>query len=129
MTTGAAVTSVILLLLTAPFGIVAATGAYVMRSLLSAPIVVRLIGRITGIKPGHLYSVYVPVLAAAVPMVILVEAVMRWGPAFFSAPALALIAIAVGVAGYAAGLSVFGQPALKLGVSTLAELRPSQRPA
>lgn len=127
MTTGAAVSSVVLLVVTAPFGIVAATAAYVLRSLLSAPIVVRIIARITGLKAAHLYRVYVPVLAAAVPMVIAVEAVMRWG----HLPPIALLALAsvTGLTSYAAGLALFGQPALKLGASMLADLRPSQRPA
>jgi PST family polysaccharide transporter len=129
MTTGAAIASVVLLVLVAPFGIVAATAAFVLRSLASAPIVMRLIGKITGIRPGGFYTVYAPVIAACIPMVVLVGALMRWGGAYLSPPALACAALAVGLAAYAAGLSLFGRPALKLGIATVSDLRPSQRPA
>lgn len=129
MTTAAAITSVLLLLVTARFGIVFATAAFVTRSLLSAPIVVRLIGRITGIAWSHLYGVYVPVLVSAVPMAVLVEAMMRWGMGHVPPAILALLALAIGIAGYGASLALFGKPALKLGISVLSDLRPSQRPA
>lgn len=125
MTTGAAVISVILLVLVAPFGIVAATAAFVLRSLASAPIVMRLIGKITGIEPRRLYSVYTPVVAACVPMVALVAGVMHWG-ARLPSPVLAGGALAAGLAAYAAGLSLFGRPALKLGLATVADLRPGR---
>jgi PST family polysaccharide transporter len=126
MTTIAAIASVILLVVTAPFGIVAATAAFVLRSLGSAPIVMRLIGRITGIRPRNLYGVYRPVLAAVIPMAILVGAVVHWGRAYLSPPALLFVAVVTGVAAYGAGLSLFGRPALKLGISTVADLRPSR---
>ncbi len=127
ITTSAAIGSVALLLLMAPWGIVTATTAFVIRGYLLAPLLVLLIARMTGIRAARLYRTYVPVVTAAIPMIVTVEGTIRWFGALLSPASLTFLAIAVGATSYGVGLSIFGRPALKLGASVLADLRPSQR--
>jgi O-antigen/teichoic acid export membrane protein len=128
ITTSAAVTTVALLLLMAHWGIVAATTAFVLRALFSAPMLVLLIARITGIRAAHLFHIYVPVLGAAIPMVVFVEGALRLFSTHLSPLNITLLAFVIGIASYGIGLLIFGRSALKLGVAILADLRPSQRP-
>lgn len=116
-----ALASVLVILATAPWGIVAATIFFILRGYLMSPVLVLLVGRYSGVRAVTLAGVYGPILLATVPMAIVVEATLIWlgnlAPAY-----LVLLAIAAGAASYGLGLLLFARPTLRLGASLFGDI-------
>jgi PST family polysaccharide transporter len=129
MNVTAAIANVGLVLLTAPWGLTATAIAFVARGYVVMPIVLVVMTRLTGIGVAAQARVYCPVAVAAAVMALCVEGLLRGLGAGLSPAALTAAAVACGAASYVLALCLFGRPALKLGASILADLRPRQKPA
>jgi O-antigen/teichoic acid export membrane protein len=126
-TTLAAIVSLGVLLLTARWGLIAASVAFVIRGYATLPIMPIVIARLTGISARKQYSALVPVFGAVVLMAVMMEGLIILLSGSVSAPALAASSIGLGALVYGAGLYVFARPALQLAASFLAELPPTRR--
>jgi O-antigen/teichoic acid export membrane protein len=129
VTTMAAIVSVGLLLIMAPWGLVAAAIAFVLRGYVASPTFPFIISRLTGITLFKQASVYGPVLAAAAAMAVVVETVIQTLGPMLTPFELTAAAILCGAATYALALYLLARPALRLGVSILSELIPRQKTA
>jgi O-antigen/teichoic acid export membrane protein len=129
MNVTAAIANVGLVLLTAPWGLTATAIAFVARGYVVMPIVLVVMTRLTGIGVAAQARVYCPVAVAAAVMALCVEGLLRGLGPGLSPAALTAAAVACGAASYVLALCLFGRPALKLGASILADLRPRQKPA
>ena len=127
--TMAAIVSVGLLLLMAPWGLVAAAIAFVLRGYAALPTFPFIISRLTGITLSTQARVYAPILAAAAAMALVVMTVIQELSPFLTPLEVIGIAVLCGAASYAMALYVFARPALRLGGSILADLNPRQKMA
>ncbi|HXJ02593.1 MAG TPA: oligosaccharide flippase family protein, partial [Micropepsaceae bacterium] len=125
-TTTSAVVSVSVLLLAAPWGLAAASMAFVARGYLTMPFTPLIIARLTGIPAAVQYRVFAPVVLAVLIMAICVEATIIALGGVAAPFAMIAASIAVGVFSYGMTLYVVARPVLQLGMSFLTHLRPSQ---
>ena len=126
-TATAAAVSLGILLLTAQYGVVAASIAFVVRGYVTLPFMPIVIARLTGISALRQYRVFVPILASVAIMAVAVKTLIVLSAPFLSPLVLGVAAIASGALVYASALYIFASPALKLGASFLGHLRPTQR--
>lgn len=129
MNATAAVANVAIVLLTASLGLVATSIAFVIRSYLVLPTLPFVISRLTGIRLATQAGVLGPIVLAASVMALAVEALIRGLSTVLSPLELTAAAIVCGAATYILALYLFARPALRLGISVLADLRPSQKAA
>jgi PST family polysaccharide transporter len=127
-TTAAAVIGVSVLLLTARWGLVAASTAFVIRGYLTLPFMPLVIARLTAVPPATQYRVFIPIIIAASIMAFAIEVTLVALHVVLTPLALLSAAATVAVGVYAVALSVVARPALKLGASFFAQLRPRQDP-
>jgi O-antigen/teichoic acid export membrane protein len=125
-TTTAAVVSIAVLLLSAPFGPIGASAAFVIRGYITLPFMPLLIARLTGIRASEQYAVYLPIVFAGAVMAVAVEAFVMMVGGALSPPLLTLAALMLGAVAYGSALRLFAGPALRRGAILLAELRPRQ---
>jgi predicted MFS family arabinose efflux permease len=123
----AAVVSLAVLLLTARYGLAAASIAFVIRGYVTLPFMPIVIARLTGITARKQYLALVPILSSAAIMAAVVETLIVVSGAVVSPLVLTIAAIASGALTYGFALYLFASPALRLGASFLAQLRPSHR--
>lgn len=126
-TATAAVVSLAVLVLTARYGLVAASIAFVIRGYVTLPFMPLVIARLTGISARTQYSVFLPIFASVAIMAVAVELVIFASSTVVSPPVLALAVLGTGALTYGAALYVFAPPALRRGASFLAQLRPNPR--
>ena len=129
MNTTAAVANIALVLVTAPWGLTVTAIAFVIRSYVVLPTLPLVIARLTGIRLITQIGVYGPIILAAAVMAVSVEMLIRGIGGVLSPLALTAAATGFGAAMYILALYLFARPALRLGISVLADLRPSQNPA
>jgi O-antigen/teichoic acid export membrane protein len=127
VTTMAAIVSLGVLLLTAGYGLLAASIAFVIRGYVTLPFMPIVIAQLTGVSARKQYGVFVPILLSTGIMAIVVEILLVVAGALVPAPILTIAAIAAGASSYGVALYVLASPALRLVASFLAELRPTQR--
>lgn len=124
-TSSAAIVSVSVLLLAAPWGLGPAAAAFVARGYLTLPFMPLIIARLTGISAGAQYAVFTPVILASATMGASMEAmILAFGDTLSALPMLVLL-LSAGAFAYALALCLFARPQLRLGVSFLTQLRPS----
>ena len=128
-TTIAAIVSVSVLLITARWGLAAASAAFVVRGYLTLPFMPFVISRLTGVRAGAQYRVFRPIVLAVSVMAIAVESMMIGLGGVLTPLALTAAAATAGIVAYAIALYVVAWPALRLGASFLAQMRPSQKAA
>ena len=115
------------LLFTAPWGITAATFAYLARAYIMAPILPLIVARLTGISGGAQFRIYLPILSAAGIMALCIEGLMATLNGAVTPLSLVTISCLAGAASYGLALFIFARPTLLLGVSLLGHLRPKSR--
>jgi PST family polysaccharide transporter len=125
-TTTAALVSVAVLLLSAPWGPEGAAAAFVIRGYVTLPFMPLLIARITGNGASEQYAVYWPILAAVGAMAAAVEGLLSMFDGAFSPVVLTAVALIAGAAVYGAVLSLLAGPALRRGAALLGHLRPRE---
>jgi O-antigen/teichoic acid export membrane protein len=128
-TTTAALVSVSVLLLAAPWGLTAASVAFVARGYLTLPFMPLIIARLTGIPAARQYRVFLPIAIAVATMAVCVESVIVALSGVSSPLATIAAASAVAALSYGIALYVVARPVLQLGLSFLAQLRPSKEAA
>jgi PST family polysaccharide transporter len=127
-TTTAAIVSVSVLLLIAPWGLAAASAAFVVRGYLTLPFMPVVISRLTEVPAARQYRVFLPILFAAALMAASVAALLSSLSGILGPIGLIAAAVAFGFTVYALALSILARPALRLGASFLAQLWPAQEP-
>ena len=125
-TTTAAVVSIAVLLLSASFGPIGASAAFVIRGYITLPFMPLLIARLTGIRASEQYAVYLPIVFAGAVMAVAVEAFVLLVDGAFSPLILTLTALTLGAIVYGSALWLVAGSALRRGATFLAELRPRQ---
>jgi PST family polysaccharide transporter len=123
ITVTAAITSVGILALTAPWGVVAATSGFAARGYFSAPLTLLLIAKLTGIPAGKLRAVYYPIIGAVVVMAALMAGVLWACAGRVPPPVSVALALVAGASGYLGALYLFARPVLTLATTTLGDLR------
>ena len=121
----AAILSVSVLLLAAPWGLTFASMAFVVRGYLAMPFMPLVLARLTGIPAAAQYRAFAPVAFAGAIMAFCVEGTIM---ALGNAPPLATIAaaVALGAFSYTIALYLVARPVLRLGLSFLTQLRLSE---
>jgi O-antigen/teichoic acid export membrane protein len=122
----AAIVSLVILLLTARYGLAAASIAFVVRGYVTLPFMPIVIARLTGISARKQYGVLIPILGSVALMGGVVEALIIVLSGSVSPLTITATALGSGAAIYALALYVFASPALKLSASFLAQLRPNR---
>jgi PST family polysaccharide transporter len=124
-TSSAAIVSVTVLLIAAPWGLVPAAAAFVVRGYLTLPFMPLIIARLTGIRASAQYAVFGPVVLASAVMAASIELVIFAFGSWLSPLLMTALTLSVGVLAYVLALCLFARPQLRLGVSFLTQLRPS----
>ena len=125
-TTIAAIVSLVVLLLTARYGLAAASIAFVIRGYVTLPFMPVVIAQLTGITAQKQYGVLVPILGSVAIMGGVVEGLIIMLSGLLSPLALTAAAVALGALIYTLALYVFAPTALRLSASFLAHLRPNR---
>ena len=120
----AALVNVTVLLLAAPFGLAAASAAFVIRGYVTLPFMPIVIARLTGIPASRQYSVYAPTAAAAIAMAAAIEVTIATLNSTIAPAALTLCALILGAAVYLFVLYVLARPMLRRGLSFLVRMHP-----
>jgi O-antigen/teichoic acid export membrane protein len=128
-TSTAAAVNIAVLLLIAPWGIVAASAAFVVRGYATLPFMPFVIARLTGIHAAAQYRVFAPIAFATAIMAAAVESLIAALGNVLPPTAMTAAAIALGIAVYVGAVCLLARPAVKVGVSFLAQWTPNWRTA
>jgi O-antigen/teichoic acid export membrane protein len=129
ITSLAAVLSIGLLFVTAPWGLLGSSLVFVVRGYLILPLYPVSIKRLTGIGVQAQFAVLMPVALACAAMAVAVEMMLQTVGDGIAPLPLMLLGLAFGGLTYALALCLFARSALRLGASVLADLRPVPRGA
>jgi O-antigen/teichoic acid export membrane protein len=129
ITSLAAALSIVLLFVTARWGLLGSCLVFVVRGYVILPLYPISIRRRTGIGVGAQFAVLMPVALACAVMALAVEIMLRVVGDGIAPLRLILMALGVGGLAYGLSLCLFARSALRLGASVLADLRPAPRGA
>lgn len=120
----AAIANMGALLLSAPWGPVAAATAFIVRGYATLPFMPLVIGRLTGLRARRQYRLFVPILIAAGIMVAAEEAVMRALAHRLAAPLQLAAVLAAGAIVYGVTLYALDRHAIYRRLAVLKHLQP-----